>query len=331
MQNGKQSMCPALLDRRALLAAAAVLPLPALAQQGFPNRPIRLVVGFVPGGATDITARAIAPKMSEVLGQPVVVDNRPGAGGNLASELVARSPADGHTILLATLGALVISPMIMRLPIDPARDLAPVSIAVDLFNILVTPADRPWRNVAELIAAAKARPGELSWGHSGIGSAPQLAGLLFAKMAGIETIAVSYRGGGLVVMDLVSGRLDYGFPTAPSVLPQVQEGRVRALAVPSANRSRLLPDVPTVAESGLPGYEVPSWYAFVVPAGTPQPIIARLNEAVTTALRDPGVVEVLSRSGLEPMPSTPEEMARALAVERARWEPVIRESGIRID
>jgi len=324
-------MCPALLDRRALLAAAAVLPLPALAQQGFPNRPIRLVVGFVPGGATDITARAIAPKMSEVLGQPVVVDNRPGAGGNLASELVARSPADGHTILLATLGALVISPMIMRLPIDPARDLAPVSIAVDLFNILVTPADRPWRNVAELIAAAKARPGELSWGHSGIGSAPQLAGLLFAKMAGIETIAVSYRGGGLVVMDLVSGRLDYGFPTAPSVLPQVQEGRVRALAVPSANRSRLLPDVPTVAESGLPGYEVPSWYAFVVPAGTPQPIIARLNEAVTTALRDPGVVEVLSRSGLEPMPSTPEEMARALAVERARWEPVIRESGIRID
>jgi tripartite-type tricarboxylate transporter receptor subunit TctC len=171
----------------------------------------------------------------------------------------------------------------------------------------------------------------LSWGHSGIGSAPQLAGLLFAKMAGIETIAVSYRGGGLVVMDLVSGRLDYGFPTAPSVLPQVQEGRVRALAVPSANRSRLLPDVPTVAESGLPGYEVPSWYAFVVPAGTPQPIIARLNEAVTTALRDPGVVEVLSRSGLEPMPSTPEEMARALAVERARWEPVIRESGIRID
>jgi len=319
--------------RRSLLAAAAATPLarPALAQEGFPNRPVRLVVGFTPGGATDISARAMMGKMSEVLGQPVVVENRPGAGSNLASEIVARSPADGHTILLATLGALVISPMIMRLPIDPSKDLVPVSIAVDLFNIMVTPADRPWRSAADVIAAAKAKPGELSWGHSGIGSAPQLAGLLFAKMAGIDTIGVSYRGGGLVVTDLVSGRLDYGFPTAPSVLPQVREGRVRALAVPTANRSRLLPEVPTVAESGLPGYDVPSWYAIVAPAGTPQPAIAKLNQAVTTALRDPGVTEVLNRNGLEPMPTTPEEMARAWAAEREKWGPLIRESGIRID
>jgi len=321
------------IRRRTILVAAAAAPLarPAFAQEGFPNRPVRLVVGFTPGGATDISARAMMGKMSEVLGQPVVVENRPGAGSNLASEIVARSPADGHTILLATLGALVISPMIMRLPIDPARDLVPVSIAVDLFNIMVTPADRPWRSAADVIAAAKAKPGELSWGHSGIGSAPQLAGLLFAKMAGIDTIGVSYRGGGLVVTDLVSGRLDYGFPTAPSVLPQVREGRVRALAVPTASRSRLLPDVPTVAESGLPGYDVPSWYAIVAPAGTPQPAIAKLNQAVTTALRDPGVTEVLNRNGLEPMPTTPEEMARAWAVEREKWGPLIRESGIRID
>lgn len=321
------------LLRRSLLVAAAATPLarPALAQEGFPNRPVRLVVGFTPGGATDISARAMMGKMSEVLGQPVVVENRPGAGSNLASEIVARSAPDGHTILLATLGALVISPMIMRLPIDPARDLVPVSIAVDLFNIMVTPADRPWRSAADVIAAAKSRPGELSWGHSGIGSAPQLAGLLFAKMAGIDTIGVSYRGGGLVVTDLVSARLDYGFPTAPSVLPQVREGRVRALAVPTANRSRLLPDVPTVAESGLPGYDVPSWYAIVAPAGTPQPAIAKLNQAVTTALRDPGVTEILNRNGLEPMPTTPDEMARAWAAEREKWAPLIRESGIRID
>ena len=321
------------LLRRTLLTAAAAAPLarPALAQAGFPSRPVRLVVGFPPGGATDISARAMVPKMSEVLGQPVVVENRPGAGSNLASEVVARSPADGHTILLATLGALVISPMIMRLPVDPARDLVPVSIAVNLFNIMVCPADRPWRTSADVISAAKAKPGELSWGHSGIGSAPQLAGLLFAKMAGIDTIGVSYRGGGLVVTDLVSGRLDYGFPTAPSVLPQVREGRVRALAVPTAQRSRLLPDVPTVAESGLPGYDVPSWYGIVAPAGTPAPAIARLNQAVVSALRDPGVIETLNRSGLEPMPTTPEEMARAWAGEREKWGPVIRESGIRIE
>lgn len=319
-------------NRRALLAAAALpLALPALAQDGFPSRPIRLVVGFVPGGATDISARAMAPKMSEVLGQPVVVENRPGAGSNLASELVARAPADGHTILLATLGALVISPMIMRLPVDPARDLVPISIAVELFNILVCPADRPWRTAADVIAAARARPGHLSWGHSGIGSAPQLAGLLFAKMAGIDTVGVSYRGGGLVVTDLVAGRLDYGFPTAPSVLPQVQEGRVRALAVPTAQRSRLLANIPTVAESGLPGFDVPSWYGLVAPAGTPQPAIARLNHAAVTALRDPGVNEALNRAGLESMPSTQEEMARAWAAERTKWEPIIRESGIRIE
>lgn len=326
-------MTPPILRRRPLLAAtaAAVFARPALAQEGFPNRPIRLVVGFTPGGATDISARAIGPKMSEVLGQPVIVENRPGAGSNLASEVVARSPADGHTILLATLGALVISPMIMRLPIDPAKDLVPITIAVDLFNILVCPADRPWRSAADVIAAAKARPGELSWGHSGIGSAPQLAGLLFERMAGIETIGVSYRGGGLVVTDLVSGRLDYGFPTAPSVLAQVEAGRVRAIAVPTTQRSRFLPNVPTVAESGLPGYDVPSWYALVAPAGTPQAAIARLNQAATTALRDPGVIEVLNRNGLEAMPTTPEEFARAWAAERAKWEPVIRQSGIRIE
>ncbi|PWS38340.1 hypothetical protein DFH01_03355 [Falsiroseomonas bella] len=321
------------LGRRGLLAgtAAVALASPALAQSGFPDRPVRLVVGFVPGGATDISARAIAPKMSEVLGQPVVVENRPGAGSNLASEIVARSPADGHTILLATLGALVISPMIMRLPVDPAKDLVPISTGVNLFNIMVTPAERPWRSPADVIAAAKARPGELSWGHSGIGSAPQLAGLLFSQMAGLDTIGVAYRGGGLVVTDLVSGRLDFGFPTAPSVLPQVQAGQVRALAVPTARRSRLLPDVPTVAESGLPGYDVPSWYGLVAPAGTPDAALNRLNQAAVTALNDPGVIETLARAGLEALPSTRAEMAQALVAEREKWGPVIRNSGIRIE
>lgn len=320
------------VNRRMLLAVAATsLTTPAIAQEGFPNRPLRLLVGYTPGGAVDIAARSFAPKMGDVLGQPVVVENRPGAGSNIASEAAVRSPADGHTILLATIGALVISPMVMRLSFDPQRDLVPVSVAVDLFNILVVPADRPWRNVAELIAAAKAEPGRLSYGHSGIAGGPHLAGLLFDRMAGIETIPVSYRGGALVATDLLSGRIDYSFATAASVLPHVQSGRLRALAVPTLQRSRLLPDVPTVAESGVPGFDVPGWYAVVAPRGTPEAAIERLAGAMRIALDDAAVTASLNRNGLEPMPTTPAGLATAWAAERAKWEPIIRDSGIRIE
>lgn len=321
------------LRRRSLLTAAAALPVArvAAAQDAFPTRPLRMLVGFTPGGAVDISARAFAPKMGEILGQPVVVENRPGAGSNIATEAAARSPADGHTMLLATLGSLVISPMVMRLSFDPLRDLVPVSIAVDLFNILVVPADRPWRSVPDLIAAAKAAPGRLSYGTSGIAGSPHLAGVLFDRMAGIETVPVHYRGGSLVATDLLSGRIDYSFATAPSVLPHVQSGRLRALAVPTINRSRLLAEVPTVAESGVPGFDVPGWYAVVVPRGTPETAIARLNAAMRTALQDPEVIATLNRSGLEPMPTTPQQFADAWATERTKWDPIIRDSGIRIE
>lgn len=320
------------LPRRAAIAAAvAPFARPALAQEDFPSRPLRLVIGYTPGGATDISARAIAPKMGEVLGQPVIVENRPGAGSNIATEVVARSPADGHTMLLATLGALVVSPMVLRLPVDPRKDLVPVSIAVDLFNILVVPPDRPWRNVAELVAAAKAAPGRLSYGTSGIAGGPHLAGLLFDRMAGIEATPVHYRGGGLVVTDLLSGRLDYSFATAASVLPQVREGKLRALAIPHAQRSRLMPGIPTVAESGVPGFDVPSWYAVVVPSGTPAPAVAKLNEAMRVALSDEGVKAVLNRNGLEPRWSTPAQFSEAWDGERAKWAPIIRDSGIQIE
>ncbi|NKE46513.1 tripartite tricarboxylate transporter substrate binding protein [Roseomonas frigidaquae] len=319
-------------SRRALLGAAALpLAAPALAQEGFPNRPLRLVVGYTPGGATDTSARAIAPKLGEVLGQPVIVENRPGAGSNIASEVVARSPADGHTLLLATLGALVVSPMVMRLPVDPARDLVPVSVAVDLFNILVLPTDRPWRSVAELVAAAKAAPGTLSYGTSGIAGGPHLAGLLFDRIAGTETTAVHYRGGGLVVNDLLAGRVDFSFATAASVLTQVRADKLRALAVPHLERSRLMPDIPTVAESGLPGFDVPSWYAVVAPRGTPETAIAKLNAAMRVALTDPETTAVLNRNGLEPRWTTPEQMSQALEAERTKWTPIIRASGLRIE
>ena len=320
------------IHRRALLAAGALpLAAPAYAQDTFPSRPLRLIVGFTPGGATDISARAIAPKLGEALGQPVIVENRPGAGSNIASEVVARSPADGHTLLLATLGALVVSPMVVRLPIDPARDLVPISIAVDLFNILVLPMDRPWRSVADLVAAAKAAPGRLSYGTSGIVGGPHLAGLLFDRMAGIETTPVHYRGGALVVTDLLAGRVDFSFATAASVLAQVREGKLRAIAVPHAERSRLMPELPTVAESGVPGFDVPSWYGVLAPRGTPEPAIARINAAMRVALNDADATAVLNRNGLEPRWTTPEQMAQALAAERTTWEPIIRESGIRIE
>ncbi|NKC29837.1 Bug family tripartite tricarboxylate transporter substrate binding protein [Falsiroseomonas selenitidurans] len=320
------------LRRRALLGAAALpLAAPALAQEGFPSRPLRLVVGFTPGGATDTSARAIAPKMSEVLGQPVVVENRPGAGSNIASEVVARSPADGHTLLLATLGALVVSPMVLRLPVDPARDLVPVSVAVDLFNILVLPTDRPWRSVADLVAAAKAAPGQLSYGTSGIAGGPHLAGLLFNRTAGVDTTAVHYRGGGLVVNDLLAGRVDFSFATAASVLAQVRADKLRALAIPHLERSRLMPEIPTVAESGLPGFDVPSWYAVMAPRGTPETAIARVNAAMRVALADAATAAALNRNGLEPRWTTPAQLTEALAVERAKWAPIIRDSGIRIE
>jgi len=290
-----------------------------------------MLVGYTPGGAVDISARAFGPRMGEILGQPVVIENRPGAGSNIASEAAVRSPADGYTILLATIGALVVSPMVMRLSFDPRRDLVPVSMAVDLFNILVVPADRPWRNAAELIAAAKAAPGRLSYGTSGIAGGPHLAGVLFDRMAGIETTPVHYRGGALIVTDLLSGRIDFSFATAPSVLPQIEAGKLRALAVPTLTRSRLLPNVPTVAESGVPGFDVPGWYAVVAPRGTPEPVIAKLASAMRTALDEPEVTATLNRNGLEPKPSTPAELTAAWAEERAKWEPIIRESGIRIE
>ena len=320
------------LTRRALMTAVALpLAAPALAQDGFPNRPIRIVVGFTPGGATDIAVRAFGPRMGEILGQSIVVENRPGAGGNIAMEAVARAPADGHTLLLGTIGTLVINPMVMRMPVDPLRDLMPVSIAVDLFNILVVPMDRPWRSVADLVAAAKAAPGTLSWGHSGIGGSPHLSGLMLDRLGGIETIGVSYRGGAQVATDLLSGRIDYSFATAPSVMQQVETGRLRALAVPTAQRSRLLPNVPTVAEGGVPGFDVASWYAITAPRGTPEPIVNRLSEAMRQALADAEVTATLNRNGLEPMSTTPTQFAAAWEAERVKWEPIIRSGNIRIE
>jgi tripartite-type tricarboxylate transporter receptor subunit TctC len=318
--------------RRAILAALACTPLPAIAQDAFPSRPIRLLVGFAPGGATDGAARAVAPRMSELLGQQVVIENRGGAGGNIATEAALRAAADGHTILLGTIGPLVVNPIMDRnLPFAPLRDLVPVAGLVEAYGVLVVPADRPWRSAGELVAEARRRPGALNWGYSGVGTSGHLAGLLLDRVAGIETTGVSYRGGAPLITDLISGRLDYAFSTAPTALPQVETGRLRALAVPTPMRVRALPQVPTIAETGVPGYEVFSAYGLLAPAGTPQAAIARLSAAVRGALETPEVVAALARQGLEAQYMTPEAYGAFLRAEVAKWEPVVRANNLRPD
>lgn len=325
-----------MLTRRTIMAALAALPaMPgALRAQdaAFPSRSIRLLVGFAPGGATDGAARAIAPRLSELLGQQVVVENRGGAGGNIATEAAVRAAPDGYTLLLGTIGPLIVNPIMERsLPYDPLRDLAPVSTLVEAYGVLVVPAARPWRTVADLVAEAKRRPGALNWGYSGVGTSGHLSGLLLDRVAGIDTQGISYRGGAPLMTDLIAGRLDYAFSTAPTALPNVENGRLRALAVPTPQRVRALPDVPTIAETGVPGYEVFSSYGLLAPRGTPPAVIARLAAAVRVALETPEVITALARQGLEAQPGTPEEYGTFLRAEVEKWGPLIRANNLRTD
>jgi tripartite-type tricarboxylate transporter receptor subunit TctC len=322
--------------RRAVIAAPALLA-PAIraawAQDAaFPTRSIRLLVGFAPGGATDGAARAVAPRMSELLGQQVVIDNRGGAGGNIATEAAVRAAPDGYTILLGTIGPLVVNPIMDRnLPFDPLRDLAPIGTLVEAYGVLVVPAGRPWRTAGDLVAEARRRPGQLNWGYSGVGTSGHLSGLLLDRVAGIDTQGVSYRGGAPLMSDLIAGRLDYAFSTAPTALPNVEAGRLRALAVPTPRRVRALPEVPTIAETGVPGYEVFSSYGLLAPRGTPASAINRMNEALRGALETPEVIVALSRQGLEAQYGTPEAYGAFLRAEVAKWEPIVRANNLRPD
>lgn len=326
-----------MLTRRLSLAAPAVL-LPGLAASrparaaAFPGRPPTIIVGFTPGGATDVAIRTIAPKLSEMLGQSVVVDNKPGAGGNIATEAVVRAPADGYTLLLGTIGPMIINPTLYPdLPFDPLKDLVPVSTVVESATILVVPASRPWRSLADLVAAAKASPGALNWGYSGVGTTGHLTASLLDQLAGITTVGVPYRGGAPLMTDLISGRLDFSFSTIPPALPQVQAGKIRALAVPTARRLAFLPEVPTVAESGLAEFTAENYFMLLAPRGTPAAVIARWNEAVRAAVADPHVREQLRRQGLEGHSSTPEEVAAYLRSETQRWRPVVAAAGLKPD
>jgi len=319
-----------MLRRRHLLAApVAIVAARAQAQQpNYPGRPIRVVIGFAPSGSTDVVARIMSGKLQALLGQSIVVENRPGAGGNIATEQVSRAAADGYTLLLGTIGPLAINPTLYRnLSFDPMRDLTPISRVGTVLNVLTVPSDRPWRSVAELLAAARARPDTLTCATSGVGGAGHLANEQLNALAGVRTVHVPYRGGGALLADLVSGKVDYAFTTALNAAPQAQDGKLRLLAVPNARRSRLLPDVPTMAESGLPGFEMMDWIAMMGPRGLPAPVVRVLSDAVRTTLTDPEMVAQLADRRVEAQPSTPEELTAFLRDETAKWAPIVRASG----
>jgi len=304
-----------------------------MAADPYPTRPIRYVVGFVPGGATDILARAMQPRLSEKLGQQVVVDNRPGANGNVAAEIVARSPADGHTILLATIGVLSINPSLYRkLAFDALKDFAPVAQLVSLSNVVVANPSLQATGIRDLIALARARPGQITYATSGSGGTGHLAGELFKTMAGVDIIHVPYKGGAPALVDVVSGQVNTFFATVPTALPQIKAGRIRALAVTTARRSVALPDVPTIEESaGLKGYEANNWYGLVVAAGTPAAIVRRLESDALTVLKLPEVQEKLLAQGLEPTPAGPEAFGAYIRSEHAKWAKVIKAAGAKVD
>jgi tripartite-type tricarboxylate transporter receptor subunit TctC len=302
----------------------------AFAAEPYPVRPIRMIVGFAPGGGTDLTARPVAAKLSELLGQQVIVENRPGAAGNIATEQVARSAPDGYTILMGTIAALAINPSLYgNLRFDPETDLAPVIQVVDSTNVLALHPSVPASSVQELIALAKEK--SLSAGSSGVGATGHLAIELFNLMAGVKLVHVPYKGGGPAMGDLVGGQIQLIFATTASAIPHLKSGRIKGIAVTTAKRSALLPDLPTISEAGLAGFDANNWYGLVVPARTPREIIDRLNAEVTKILAMPDVKTALFNQGLDPAPGSPEQFGAYIKSERAKWARVIKESGAKAE
>jgi tripartite-type tricarboxylate transporter receptor subunit TctC len=316
---------------RQLIAAAlgAAFVHGAFGQANYPTRPITMVVGFAPGGGTDTVARIVAQKVSASVGQSVVVENKPGAGGSVATDHVAKSAPDGYTILLGSVGSLAVAPhLIAKLPYDPLRDLAPITMAVVFANVLVVQPSVPAKTLAEFVKLAKDKPGTLTYGSSGIGGAGHLAGELLKIMARIDIVHVPYKGGGPAMRGMLGGEIQAIFATPVSSGAQIKAGKVRAIATTGATRSAYLPDVPTVAESGYPGYEATNWYAYMAPAGTPKEIVSRLHRELVQALNAPDVRVQLEKQGVEAKPGTPEELAKYIERELATWGRVVKEAKI---
>ena len=321
---------------RTLLAAfAAALSLataPAVAQSGYPAKPLRFIVPFPPGGATDLITRVIAQKLSEQLGQPVVVENRPGAGGAIGSELVAKAAPDGYTLLMATTSTHSIGPTLNpKTPYNVERDFAPVCEVATSTNVLVVSPALGVNSVGELIAAAKAQPGRLNFASSGTGTIVHLSGELFKNMAGIDIVHVPYKGTALAQPDLMSGQVSMIFDNIVSAMPNIKSGKVKALAVSARKRSPLVPDLPTVAEAGLPGFASDTYFGVFAPAATPREIVERLNRELVKAVMNAEVREQLARQGAEPVGGTPAQLAAAVRVDTEKWARVIRQANVRLE
>jgi tripartite-type tricarboxylate transporter receptor subunit TctC len=313
----------------ALAGSLLLFANPSFAQGNWPSRPVTLIVGFAAGGATDTAARIIAKKLSENLGVPVVVENKAGAGGNIAAQQAATAPPDGYTIHLSSVGPLSVAPhLVKNLPYDPQKDLTPLTMGVIFSNVLVVHPAVPAKNLAEFIALAKKDPGKYEYGSTGIGSASHLAGELFKQRAGVDLTHVPYKGGGPAMPDILAGRITSYWATPATALPHIQAGKLRPLGTTGLKRSPTLPDVPTIAEQGLAGFEATNWYAFVGPGKMPPELCERWNRELVKVLGDPAIREQLLHHGLEPHPGTREELARYIRKESDTWGKVIRDAKI---
>ncbi|MBU6272891.1 MAG: tripartite tricarboxylate transporter substrate binding protein [Betaproteobacteria bacterium] len=315
-----------------LPAAALAAALPASARaQAWPTRPVRLVIPFPAGGATDIIGRTLATRLGATLGQQVVVENRPGAGGSIGADAVAKAPADGYTLLMGTGSTHSVGPAINpKMPYDAFRDFAPVAHVANAPSVLVVGAGFPARTVQELVALLRRSPGRYNFGSSGIGTYPHLSAEMFKwRAGGLFVVHIPYRGTGLVITDLVSGQIAFLMDSVVSAQPHIRDGKVRALAVSGERRSPSLPDVPTFAEAGIAGMDISNWFGAFVPAGTPADILSRLNRDLNAAVRAPEVLERLERAGAEPAGGSPEQFARLIRADHENWKAVIRRAGIK--
>ena len=294
----------------------------------WPQKAISTVVGFEPGGGTDTTARIVAPALGELLGQNVVVENRAGAGGNIAVDVVARAAPDGYTLVLANVGALTVNPHIMKTPYDPLKDLVPVSMAAVFANVLVVQPALPVKSVGDYVKYARQKPG-VTYASSGVGGAGHLAGELLKEMAHIEIVHVPYKGGGPAMQGFLGNQVDSFFATPISSISQIKSGRARAIATTGSKRAKLMPDVPTVAEQGFPGYEALNWYGYLAPAGTPKEIVDRLAREIAKALANPKVIDQMEKTGVEPLAMTPDEFGRYIKREYDTWGKVVKQAGIK--
>ncbi len=323
---GKIAMLFALAQ--ALPGAAAPLDTGSAAGAPYPNRPVRLLVGLPPGGPTDVIARIVTAKLGDALGQPVVVENQPGSGGLIAAETAAKAPPDGHTLLFGAVSySAIFASLYKKLPYDPVKDFAPISLVTKVPNVLVVNPALPVRTVGDLIAHAKANPGKLSYGSSGNGTSLHLSMEMLKKQAGLDIVHVPYKGGPQAVVDLLAGRIEVMFDNLPGQVANVKGGRTRALAVTTAKRNFQLPDVPTMMEAGVPGFEVTVWYGVFAPAAVARPILVKLNAELVKTLNLPEIRERMAEQGAEPTPTTREEFASFQKAEVARWAKVVKDSG----